>query len=389
MGSIINELLDSSQISLIGQDMNASQSTRPRKKLRSTSSSSPSSTSSGSSKDLHPVLSTRLSQKRISEIILNNPTIRLIIVPDCDRQARIRCVQAVRNVINGTVALPKILKEPPYNPNKILSSMRQCLSVLEELCDKIPAVTSFVFWETWDQIYPTMTAIYGYLEIVNLDSGRLFRPFGDTALFIANIKQTVSSYLKSHKTPYPFSTPASKKSTADVPVLPAQTAANSTADTASSHSFYSTNRNNSVHSTASSDSSPEHIPRYTKSPPLLTNASASTTESRDSDYFAPARRDSAAQSTSSTSKSGSPSSTNSNHISNDILDISTSIISSQIRAMEEHDGSNDVTASFLGSADDVAPDTQVSCLDFVDFTGGDPNADHLSNSNEEPTIFAN
>lgn len=195
-----------------------------------------------------PALNTGMMDVRVQDAILKYPIVRSLIIPECDLEARRRCISLITKVLNAaTPVLPLILQEQTHlnnnaNSNRppipvlsldaqtkvmtIISTMaerdrlirfwmnhhinnkgakpqndeelpptialytkiKQSKEILSDLADRIQGAICIVFWECWDEIYPTLADIVGGDEMARADAGRIFRPSGEAALYINRLK---------------------------------------------------------------------------------------------------------------------------------------------------------------------------------------------------------
>ncbi|KAA8915421.1 hypothetical protein TRICI_002411 [Trichomonascus ciferrii] len=195
-----------------------------------------------------PALNTGMMDVRVQDAILKYPIVRSLIIPECDLEARRRCISLITKVLNAaTPVLPLILQEQTHlnnnaNSNRppipvlsldaqtkvmtIISTMaerdrlirfwmnhhvnnkgakpqndeelpptialytkiKQSKEILSDLADRIQGAICIVFWECWDEIYPTLADIVGGDEMARADTGRIFRPSGEAALYINRLK---------------------------------------------------------------------------------------------------------------------------------------------------------------------------------------------------------
>lgn len=195
-----------------------------------------------------PTLNTGMMDVRVQDAILKYPIVRSLIIPECDLEARRRCISLITKVLNAaTPVLPLILQEQTHLNNNanynrppipvlsldaqtkvmtIISTMaerdrlirfwmnhhvnnkgakptgeeelpptialytkiKQSKEILSDLADRIQGAICIVFWECWDEIYPTLADIVGGDEMARADTGRIFRPSGEAALYINRLK---------------------------------------------------------------------------------------------------------------------------------------------------------------------------------------------------------
>uniref|UniRef100_A0A060TA62 ARAD1B04972p n=1 Tax=Blastobotrys adeninivorans TaxID=409370 RepID=A0A060TA62_BLAAD len=194
-----------------------------------------------------PTLNTGMMDVRVQDAILKYPIIRSLIIPECDLEARRRCIALITKVLNAaTPVLPLILQEqagmsqpgtnkppipvlsmeaqakvmsiistmaerdglirfwmnhhinnkgvPPQNGTSLpptialYTKIKQSKEILSDLADRVQGAICIVFWECWDEVYPTLGEIVGGDEMQQADSGRIFRPSGEAALYINRLK---------------------------------------------------------------------------------------------------------------------------------------------------------------------------------------------------------
>ncbi|CAN6665967.1 hypothetical protein TRVA0_037S01134 [Trichomonascus vanleenenianus] len=198
-----------------------------------------------------PTLNTGMMDVRVQDAILNYPIVRSLLVPECDLEARRRCINLITRVLNAaTPVLPLILQEQTHlngqggrpaipvlsleaqakvmtiistmadrdrlirfwmhhhvnNKGTLVSAgggdkksqlpatialytkIKQYKEILSDLADRIQGAICIVFWECWDEIYPTLADIVGGDEMERTDMGRIFRPSGEAAIYINKLK---------------------------------------------------------------------------------------------------------------------------------------------------------------------------------------------------------
>ncbi|ANB10939.1 hypothetical protein AWJ20_3733 [Sugiyamaella lignohabitans] len=62
--------------------------------------------------------------------------------------------------------------------------------LLADLADRIQGAVCKAFWDCWDEIFITLAEVIGAENLQQADKGRIFRPCGDAAIYLNNLKVT-------------------------------------------------------------------------------------------------------------------------------------------------------------------------------------------------------
>lgn len=244
-----------------------------------------------------PALNTGHMDGKIQDVIIKHPLVRTLIVPECDLEARRRCIGLVTRILeSATPILPLLLSSQSASDSAAVNKLRQEASFamgssfpnggaplpnfelapearnrlltmivgladrdpilrfwynhyidssgsnmgkgnaltmspvsdsqsksgsasgnndestlalylrvksgkenLADLADRIQGAVCKAFWETWDDIFITLADIVGCGDLQTADTGRMFRPCGDAAIYINNHKVTKKREMEEQK----------------------------------------------------------------------------------------------------------------------------------------------------------------------------------------------